>query len=96
MKTLNIANKDGFRFGEQAYLVGNEYGLKCVAYARNEQEALDYAVDEGFMQSEIMSWEDYMEHQTNGWHDSWTYAGNASEPIWSEHLWIKPASDRKQ
>jgi hypothetical protein len=96
MKTLNIANKDGFRFGEQAYLIGNEYGLKCVSYARNEQDALDYAVDEGFMESEIMSDKDHEEYSSNGWDDSFAYAGNAGEPIWIEYLWIKPASDRKQ
>ena len=96
MKTLNIANKDGFRFGETAYLVGTEFGVRCIAYANNEQDALDYAVDEGFLDSDIMSDEDHQEYSSNGWDDSFTYAGNASEPIWTEYLWIKPASDRKQ
>ena len=96
MKTLNIANKDGFRCGETAYLVGTEFGVRCIAYANNEQDALDYAVDEGFLDSDIMSDEDHEEYSSNGWDDSFTYAGNSGEPIWSEHLWIKPASDRKQ
>lgn len=41
---MNIANKDGFRFGEKAYIIGTEFGARCIAYANNEQEALDYAV----------------------------------------------------
>ena len=28
--------KDGFRYGESAYLIGNEFGLICVAYGNNE------------------------------------------------------------
>lgn len=93
---MNIANKDGFRFGETAYIIGNELGVRCIAYANNEQEALDYAVDEGFLDSDIMSDKDHAEYDKNGYYDSFCYAGNAGEPIWIEYLWIKPASNRKQ
>ena len=95
MNNLNIANKDGFKWGEKAYLIGNEFGLLCISYAHNEFDALDNAVDEGFMDSELMCQKDHQEYESNGWHDSFVYAGNASEPFWCEHLWIKPASDRK-
>ena len=95
MSNLNIANKDGFKWGEQAYLIGHEFGLLCISYGHNEQEALDNAVDEGYMDSELMSEKDYQEYDSNGWHDSFVCAGNASEPFWCEHLWIKPAADRK-
>ena len=95
MTKLNIANKDGFRWAEQAYLIGNEYGLLCISYARNEQEALDNAADEGYMDSELMCQKDCEEYESNGWHDSFKYAGNAGKPVWCEHLWIKPAADRK-
>lgn len=95
MKTLNIANKDGFRWGETAYLVGTEFGVRCVAYANCEHDALDYAVDEGFLDSDIMSDEDHEEYSSNGWGDSFTYAGNCGHPVWTENLWIKPASERK-
>jgi hypothetical protein len=91
---MRIANKDGFRFGENAYLIGNGLGLLCVSYGNNEQEAIDNAVDSGYMDSELMADADYKEYDANGWHDSFIYAGNASEPFWSEYLWIKPANER--
>jgi len=93
---MRIANKDGFRFGENAYLIGHEFGLICVSYGNNEQEALDNAVDSGYMDSERMADSDYKEYDANGWHDSFIYAGNASEPFWANYLWIKPASERKK
>ena len=45
-------------------------------------------MDDGFMDSQLMSPEDYKEYNDNGWHDSYFYAGNASEPIWTEYLSI--------
>jgi len=93
---MKIANKDGFRLGQKAYLIGHEFGLICVAYGDCEQDAIDSAVDEGFMDSEKMSDEDYAEYSSNGWDDSYIYAGNASEPFWCNYLWIKPASERKE
>ena len=94
--SIKIANKDGFRCGENAYLIGNEFGLICVAYGNNEQEALDNAVDDDCMDSELMSDNDHAEYDANGWHDSFIYAGNASEPFWSVYLWIKPANERER
>ena len=35
---MKIANKDGYRCGESAYLIGHEFGLICVSYGNNEQE----------------------------------------------------------
>jgi len=93
---IKIANKDGFRYGESAYLIGHEFGLICVAYGNNEQEAIDNAVDAGYMDCQLMSDSDHTEYDANGWHDSFIYAGDASEPFWSEYLWIKPASERKE
>ena len=78
--SIKIANKDGFRYGESAYLIGNEFGLICVAYGNNEQEAIDNAVDDNLMDCQLMSDEDHAEYDTNGWHDSYIYAGNAGEP----------------
>jgi len=93
---IRIANKDGYRFGERAYLIGNEFGLLCVAYGDNEQAAIDNAVNEGFLDSELMSDEDHAEYDSEGWHDSYIYAGDAGEAFWSQYLWIKPASERKE
>ena len=93
---MKIANKDGFRYGESAYLIGHEFGLTCVAYGNNEQEAIDNAVDTGYLDCQLMSEADHAEYSANGWDDSFIYAGNASEPFWSEYLWIKPASERER
>ena len=93
---LKIANKDGYRYGESAYLIGNEFGLLCVSYGYDERWALDSAVDAGYMDSELMADADHAEYEANGWHDSFIYAGNANEPFWAEHLWIKSASERKK
>ena len=95
MKSLKIANKDGYRWGETAYLIGHEFGTICVSYGHHEQEALDNAVDEGFMNVELMSDEDREEHDRNGWDDAYITAGNAGEAIHSQYLWIRPASERK-
>ena len=95
MAHLNVANKDGYRWGETAYIIGNELGTRCISYANNEQDALDYAVDEGFLNTDVMTDEDHRGYNDNGWHDSYVYAGNANEAIWAEYLCIKPASDRK-
>jgi len=93
---MKIANKDGFKWGEKAYLIGHEFGLICVAYGNHENEAIDNAVDAGYMDSERMSDADHDEYDANGWYDSFLYAGNASEPFWCEYLWIKPASERER
>jgi len=93
---LKIANKEGFKFGESAYLIGNEFGLLCVSYGYDERCALDSAVDAGYMDSERMTDADHAEYDANGWHDSFIYAGNASEPFWAERLWIKSANERKK
>ena len=93
---MKIANKEGYRWGERAYLIGHEFGIICVSYGNCEQEAIDNAVDAGYMESELMSDADHAEYDSNEWHDSYIYAGNASEPFWSEYLWIKPASERKE
>tara|TARA_R110000822_G_scaffold305513_2_gene431297 strand:- start:5025 stop:5345 length:321 start_codon:yes stop_codon:yes gene_type:complete len=89
MNTLRIANKDGFRYGETAYIIGHEFGTICISYGNNEQEALDNAVDDNLMDCMKMSDDDYKEYDDNGWHDSFIVLGNASEPFWSEYLWIK-------
>ena len=72
----------------RAWVISNEYGALGVVVGAHEQEALDNAVDDGFMDSQLMSQQDYKEYSDNGWHDSYTYAGNASEAIWTEYLSI--------
>ena len=84
----------GYEAGEynphnvRAWVIANEYGIVAVAIGEHQQEALDNAVDDGLMDGEIMSQEDHIEHLTNGWHDSYTYAGNAGEPVWTTYQTI--------
>ena len=92
---MKIANKDGFRYGEQAFLISHEFGLICIAYGNYEYDALDHAADEGLLDSELMSAEDLEEYEANGWDDSFVRLGNASEAFWCEHLHINLASKRK-
>lgn len=94
MSNLRIANPDGFKYGETAYIIGNEYGTLGVSYGRDEGEALDHAVDWRFLDSQLMSEEDHAEYAANGWDDSYAHLGNAGEAYWTEYLWIKPASER--
>jgi hypothetical protein len=94
--SIKIANKDGFRYGENAYLIGNECGLLCVAYGDCEGDALDNAADIGYLDCQLMSDEDHAKYDSKGWDDSFICAGKESEPFWSEYLWIKPASKRKE
>ena len=94
MSNLRIANQDGFKYGEIAYIIGNEYGTLCVSYGRDECDALDHAADAGFLDSQRIGEEDHEYYKEQRWDDSFTYLGNAGEPFWTEHLWIKPASER--
>ena len=95
MAKLKIANKEGYKWGEIAYLIGHEFGTICVSYGDCEQSALDNAVDDGFMDTELMADNDRGEYERNEWYDSFIIAGNAGEALWSEYLWIKPASERR-
>ena len=94
MSNLRIANQDGFKWGETAYIIGHEHGTLCVSYGRDEWDALENAADSGFLDSELMSEEDHAEYSRNQWDDSYTCLGNAGEAFWTEYLWIKPASER--
>ena len=90
-----IANLGEGRYYDHTYAINNEFGVIAIVYANNEQDALDEAVDAGLMDCQIMSDEDYAEYTANGWEDLFMYAGNASEPFWSEYLGIKDITDRK-
>ena len=94
MSNLRIANQDGFRWGETAYIIGNEFGTLGVSYGWDERDALDHAADAGLLDCHLMGEEDHTEYSKNQWDDSYTHLGNASEPFWTEYLWIKPASER--
>ena len=85
----------GYKAGEynphnvRAWAIGNEFGLLGVVVAEHEADALDEAVDSGIMDSMLMAPEDQAEYEAEEWHDSFTYAGNASEAIWTEYLTIQ-------
>ena len=62
------------------WIIGNGYGNLAVIFAEHEQEALDIAVDDGYMDGEIVYDEDG---------DEVIYAGNAGEPVDSTYLWLE-------
>jgi len=93
---IKIANKDGYRYGETAYMIGNEFGVICISYAKNEQDALDNAVDADMLDCMRMSPDDHAEYEAQGWDDSYCLLGNADAPFWTEYLWIKEATTRKE
>lgn len=94
-KAVMALEEAGYKAGEynphnvRAWAIGNEFGLLGVVVAEHEAEALDEAVDLGLMDSDLMSPEDQAEYEAEEWYDSFTYAGNAGEAVWTEHLTIQ-------
>ena len=89
-----IANPNERSYYSKTYAINNEFGILAIVYANNEQDALDEAFDRGKLNSQIMSTEDFKEYSSNGWDDSYTFAGNASEAIWTEYLNINEIKSR--
>jgi hypothetical protein len=83
-----IADRDDKAWCDKVYAINNEFGIIAIVYADNEQDALDSAVDNGKLDSQLMSEADHKEYESKGWDDSFCYAGNAGEPIWTEYLGI--------
>jgi len=86
---------NGFSKGEynphrvKAWLIHNEVYYSYIAIGSCEQEAIDNCVDSNLWDHMKMTDEDYQEYDSNGWHDSFIQAGNASEPFWAENLFIE-------
>jgi len=83
-----IANYGDKTWTSNTYAIWNEFGTIAIVYADHEQDAFDETVDRGYLNSNIMSPEDHAEYCANGWHDSFTYMGNAGEAVWTENLGI--------
>lgn len=85
---------NGFSTGEynphrvKAWLIHTEGYFSFIAIGSSEQEAIDNCAYSNLWDFCKMSDEDHQEYDQNGWHDSFVYAGNASEPFWAEHLYI--------
>lgn len=62
-------------------------GAVVVGYSADD--ALDNLVDAGGWDHNLMSDEDFAEYSENGWDDSYSHLGNASEPFWTENLHIE-------
>lgn len=88
LKRSHIANFNDKSWCKHTYAIGNQFGLLCIVYANHDGDALDAAVDNDKLNGEKMSDEDHAEYDAKGWNDSFVLAGNASEPFWSEYLWI--------
>ena len=79
----------------KTFRVGNEFGTLCFVSDCSvtcEQDALDWAVDEGYLDGEIMTDRDVQEAIEDGWGDDIMYAGNAGEPLRTDYLWIEEVS----
>lgn len=72
--------------GVGAYVFSNEFGVFAIGIGEHEQEAIDDAVDSNRFDCMKMSDDDYAEHESRGWEDSYMLAGNASEPFWTTYL----------
>lgn len=71
----------------KAYHIADEVkGAIVVGYC--EQDALDNLINEGGFDRNLMDEATHKEYSDNGWHDSFIYAGNASEPFYCENLYI--------
>tara|TARA_R110000772_G_scaffold7665_1_gene25836 strand:+ start:906 stop:1151 length:246 start_codon:yes stop_codon:yes gene_type:complete len=80
----------------RTFIVGNEFGEVCRVSDYGvtcAQDALDWAVDEGYLNADIMSDEDIAEAVAEGRGDDFLYAGNADEVIHSDYLWIREVSE---
>lgn len=72
----------------KAFIIADEHkGAVVVGY--HAQDALDNLVNAGGFNRCRMSDEDFAEYSENGWDDSYTLLGNASEPFWTENLHIE-------
>jgi hypothetical protein len=89
-----IACTNDKAFYDKTYAICNEFGAFAIVYANCEQDAIDSAVDNNMMESQVMSPEDHEEYAANGWDDSYMLAGNASEPFWCEYLSIRDITIR--
>ena len=83
-----IANPNARNYYDKTYAIYNEFGVVAIVYADCEQDALDEAVDSGKLDSMIMGAEDFAEHEQEGGHDRYIFAGNAGEPVWTDYLGI--------
>ena len=76
----------------KTYAVGNEFGQVCQVSdcaVNCACDALDWAVDNGYLDGDIMSDEDVQEAQADGWADDITFAGNYGLPIRTDYLWVR-------
>ena len=79
----------------KVYAVGNEFGQVCQVSdcaVNCAGDALDWAVDNGYLDGDIMSDADVQEAQEDGWADDITFAGNNGVPIRTDYLWIREVS----
>lgn len=67
------------------FVIGNEYGALGAVWASHDQEAIDTLVDEKLGDGILLDPKEMTEEELSGC----ATAGNTSEPIDSDHLWIE-------
>ena len=70
------------------WLIHNEYGYIAAVWADNEQDALDTAVDNGLLDSCLLSEEDLKDFDE----DDICYLGNAGEPFDLQYIGMESLS----
>ena len=83
-----IANYGDKPFTRNTYAISNEFGIVTIVYADHEQDALDEAVDCGYLNSDIVTPETQAEFEELCVDDSICFAGNASKFLWCAHTYI--------
>jgi hypothetical protein len=63
------------------FLIHNEFGTLAIVYASGLQDALDEIVDANKLDSCLVSNEDYLEAEREGYADEFANLGNAGEPF---------------
>jgi hypothetical protein len=69
------------------WMIGNEYGMLCLVWASNEQDALDIAADAGMLDGLAMEEKD-VEYDDDGNEINTMRLGNTSEPFCSDYAWM--------
>jgi hypothetical protein len=69
------------------WVIGNEYGPMGAVWANHEQEAIDELIDQDLADGILVD-EDTQKTMTEDEREECGFGGNASEPYYTEHLWM--------
>jgi len=79
---------ESFATRDKLHVIGNEFGAVCAIWGSCDQDVLDEAVDQGFLDAQLISDED-MEQMDSSEAAEVSRAGNEGKPINLDHVWIR-------